>query len=60
MHWIHRRPPLGKSLPPGVFYRHFRGISTGWKDARADASGIDPATLVRDEAWARLAASLRA
>ena len=56
MHWIAGRPPFGKSSPRGVFYRHFQGINTGWKDRRA-AADLNPADLARDDDFARLVAS---
>jgi hypothetical protein len=33
-HWIEGRPRNAKSMPDGVSYRHFRGISTDWKAPR--------------------------
>jgi hypothetical protein len=54
MHWIDGRPWFGKSASEHVFYRHFRAINTGWKDDRADAGGIEPASLVRDDEFAAL------
>jgi hypothetical protein len=60
MHWIEGRPWWGKSMPPGVFYRHFRAINTGWKDDRA-AALPDPSALELDAAlaadFARMTAS---
>jgi hypothetical protein len=51
MHWLRGRPWLSKSTPPGVFYRHFRGISTGWKDNRTIAPNLPPDALGRDDAF---------
>ena len=57
MHWIERRPLFAKSTPDGVFYRHFRGINTNWKDNRTDGSGIVRDQLVTDESFAKLVAA---
>jgi hypothetical protein len=51
MHWIHGRPPFAKVRPPGLFYWHFKGISTGWKDARANPDGLEAAALEPDPGW---------
>ncbi len=48
MHWIHGRPWFGKSQPAGVFYRHFRGISTNWKDNRTETGHLQPDHLELD------------
>lgn len=56
MHWILGRPAFGKSSPAGVYYRHFRGINTNWKEMRADTTGIDRQQLALDEEWAALVA----
>ena len=57
MHWIEHRPWFGKSTPDGVFYRHFRGINTNWKDNRTDASAIRGDELVIDAGFADLVAA---
>ena len=49
MHWIRGRPLLSKSTPAGVFYRHFRAISTGWKDNRTVPPTLPPEALQRDD-----------
>jgi hypothetical protein len=54
MHWIRGRPVLAKSLPPGVFYRHFKGISTGWKDGRAIPPNLPPGAIERDATFVDL------
>jgi hypothetical protein len=54
MHWIHGRPLFGKARPPGLFYWHFKGISTGWKDDRADPARLDRAGLELDPGWSAL------
>jgi hypothetical protein len=54
MHWIQGRPPFAKSMPSGVFYRHFRGINTNWKDQRTDARGVRRDRLVIDREFADL------
>jgi hypothetical protein len=60
MHWVRGRPWFSKAVPDGVFYRHFRGISTNWKDRRADASHLTMADLERDPGMDRLFADLEA
>jgi hypothetical protein len=57
MHWIEGRPAFARTSPPGVFYWHFRGISTNWKDRRTDASHLTAAELETDP---QLAAMWRA
>jgi hypothetical protein len=54
MHWIEGRPLFGKSTPPGVFYRHFRGINTNWKDRRTEARDLQHDKLVIDREFADL------
>lgn len=54
MHWIHGRPFFSKARPDGVFYRHFRGINTNWKDRRADGSHLSMSDLERDSGFDRL------
>ena len=54
MHWVQGRPRFGKSTPPGVFYRHFRGINTNWKDRRTDAGSVRRDRLVIDREFAEL------
>jgi hypothetical protein len=51
MHWIEGRPWFGKTTYPDVFYRHFRGINTNWKDNRTDATGVDPNGTSIDQDW---------
>lgn len=48
MHWIEGRPAFGKTTSPEVFYWHFRGISTNWKDRRTDASHLTAAEVEVD------------
>lgn len=55
MHWIRGRPPFSKTRFEGVFYWHFKGISTGWKDDRAEGKGLDPQGLEPDPALAAAA-----
>ena len=52
MHWIEGRPPFGKTVLPEVFYWHFRGINTNWKEARTDASGLRPEDVEVDARFA--------
>lgn len=37
MHWIEHRPLFSKTTPEGLFFRHFRGINTNWKELRTTA-----------------------
>ncbi|HEY4201390.1 MAG TPA: hypothetical protein VGM83_12605 [Devosiaceae bacterium] len=53
MHWVHGRPWFSKTQSPEVFYWHFRGISTNWKDRRTDTAHLRIEDVERDE---RLAA----
>ncbi len=48
-HWIHKRPPFGKSFVKGAFFWHFRGINTGWKDKRRMSSRVSASDLVVDK-----------
>ena len=57
MHWIEGRPPFGKALPPEVFYWHFRGINTNWKEARTDASSLRPEDIETDGRFAAVVGS---
>ena len=45
-HWVRGRPWFGKTMPPDVFYRHFKGINTNWKEARTQLP--DPSELEVD------------
>ena len=56
MHWIKGRPWFGKSSPPGLFYRHFRGINTNWKDQRTESAHLRPEDLMEDAEFASLVA----
>jgi hypothetical protein len=58
MHWVRGRPWFSKSTPDGLFYWHFRGISTNWKDRRADAEGLDLSGLEVDAHWAEMTGQL--
>lgn len=58
MHWIANRPWFSKTETDDIFYWHFRGISTNWKDRRADIDGIDLTRLEPDARWAEVAAKL--
>jgi len=49
-HWVRRRPLFGKTMPPDAFYRHFKGISTNWKEDRTTVT--DTSLLERDDALA--------
>lgn len=55
-HWVRGRPWFGKTMPADVFYRHFKGINTNWKEARmtpvADA-GLETDTALAAD-FARL------
>lgn len=53
MHWIEGRPRGGKSSPDGVFYWHFRGINTRWKDDRIDHQHLTSELIEPDVALAR-------
>jgi hypothetical protein len=55
MHWIEGRPWFGKSRYDDVFYRHFRGINTNWKDNRTDASAVRIGDTEIDAEWHTLA-----
>jgi len=54
MHWIERRPWFAKTMPTDVFYRHFRGINTNWKQPRTQARHASSDELVQDAEFARL------
>ena len=54
MHWIEHRPWFSKTTPTGVFYRHFRGINTNWKQLRTQARHASPDELVQDAEFAEL------
>lgn len=56
MHWVAGRPLFGKATPPGVFYRHFRGVNTNWKDRRTEPNGLRREDLVHDTEFADLVA----
>ena len=58
MHWIEGRPWFSKTQSPEVFYWHFRGISTNWKDRRADLAGLDRSAFEPDGLWQATAARL--
>ncbi|HVW92001.1 MAG TPA: hypothetical protein VHB74_05275 [Devosia sp.] len=58
MHWIEGRPLFGRSSPPGLFYWHFRGINTNWKEQRTDASNISASDIEPDHALAAIMQSL--
>jgi hypothetical protein len=51
MHWVRGRPAFGKTQRPDVFYWHFRGISTNWKDRRTETGHLDAAMLEVDRDW---------
>ena len=51
MHWIEGRPLFSKTQDEDVFYWHFRGISTDWKDRRSETAHLDPADLEADPRW---------
>ncbi|WP_127144215.1 hypothetical protein [Pelagibacterium montanilacus] len=40
VHWIENRPPRSKTMREDLFYWHFKGINTRWKDDRATSAGI--------------------
>lgn len=44
-HWIEGRPFGARTMPSQASYRHFRGISTGWKE---DRSAAPAGPVVRD------------
>jgi hypothetical protein len=56
MHWIEGRPRFSKSTPKGLFYRHFRGINTNWKDQRTESGHLRAEDLVEDAEFAALVA----
>lgn len=56
MHWILGRPWFSKSMPAGVFYRHFRGINTNWKHERTGPRHGSDSDLVQDVDFAQLVA----
>jgi hypothetical protein len=56
MHWIQGRPWFAKSTPRSVFYRHFRGINTNWKDSRTDGAHLRQDDLVEDAEFRDLVA----
>jgi hypothetical protein len=56
MHWIEGRPWFSKSTPKDLFYRHFRGINTNWKDRRTEAGHLRAADLMEDAEFAALVA----
>jgi len=56
MHWIEGRPWFSKSTPEGVFYRHFRGISTNWKHERTAPRHQTQDDLIQDAEFAQLVA----
>lgn len=49
MHWIEGRPFFGKTQSEEMFYWHFRGINTNWKDARTNAGHLEIGDLELDE-----------
>jgi hypothetical protein len=51
MHWIRGRPAFGKTQRHDVFYWHFRGISTNWKDRRTETGHLDEGVLEVDRDW---------
>ena len=59
MHWIHGRPAFAKTQRPDIFYWHFRGISTNWKDRRTETGHLDEAMLEVDRDWAESSGRLR-
>ena len=56
MHWIEGRPAFSRSTPAGAFYRHFRAISTNWKDERTSLRHTEDIDLVLDTSFAELVA----
>ena len=56
MHWIEGRPWFSKSSPAGVFYRHFRGINTNWKQVRTEPRHNSHDELIEDTEFAQLVA----
>jgi len=60
MHWINGRPAFAKTQRPDVFYWHFRGISTNWKDRRTETGHLDPAMLEADRDWMEESGRLKA
>jgi hypothetical protein len=59
MHWIHGRPAFAKTQRPDIFYWHFRGISTNWKDRRTETGHLEEAMLEVDRDWAEAGGRLR-
>ncbi|MDP1730779.1 MAG: hypothetical protein Q8L54_06285 [Devosia sp.] len=56
MHWIKGRPWFSKSTPEGIYYRHFRGINTNWKDSRTEAGDLRAEDLMEDADFRALVA----
>ena len=52
MHWIKGRPWFGKTQSDAVFYWHFRGINTNWKDNRTQSGHLLAAAIEKDDAFA--------
>ena len=57
MHWIEGRPRFAKTTSRDVFYWHFRGISTNWKDNRSSTAHLSAPDLEPDH---RLALTMSA
>jgi hypothetical protein len=53
MHWIEGRPAFGKTSFEDVFYWHFRGINTRWKDNRTDYDHLTGDLIEPDQPLAR-------
>jgi hypothetical protein len=59
MHWLHGRPAFAKTQHPDVFYWHFRGISTNWKDRRTETGHLDADMLEVDADWVAASTAAR-